>query len=333
MLASAFNRRQNARFDILILNFQRIGLFFDNFHKLKNFDPARDRIVVLDCSQNIEREQGIVEAFARERGWVVGGPELVFVPRTNWGIDQGGRVDYLGALLQDPAPAPYIWQFQEHYLDNTSDYSRCPPSSGALAGTVKEDVIPDGAVLDLDLSERAFADPEVSVVFASRNGVGVFRHTDGRSWFYSDGANLGFRTSAARSAFSQSLLDDYRIVFDGSYRWALFIEFEFGNRLSNGAWFDLMRERTFENAAAVREAELASGQSLSSSPDPRYIGVVDRYERRMQRARGFLPVVRRAILATVFPAVGVFQSRVFLLIRAKLLARNIDSPVWFRNLW
>ena len=41
--------RPNARFDILVLNFQRVGLFLDNFHKLKGFDPARDRIVIMDC--------------------------------------------------------------------------------------------------------------------------------------------------------------------------------------------------------------------------------------------------------------------------------------------
>jgi hypothetical protein len=323
--------RSNARFDILVLNHQRVNLFFENFHKLECFDATRDRVIVLDCSQDPERERRIVEDFARRRGWTVGGDELAFISRPNWGIDQGGRVDYLSALLGAQSAAPYVWQFQEHYLDNTSDYSRW--TSGPSAQRVKEDVIPDGGIIDLDLCERAFSDSDVTVAFAARPGVGVFAHPDGRNWFYAEGANFAFRTSAVRSAFSLELLDDYRLVFDASYRWALFMEFEFGRRLSGGSWFDMIRGRAFRDAEDVHASERASHACLSAKSRPNDYQVIDRYDRRLGRVRALPPTVRQALLATVFPAVGAFQSRVFLPARAKLLARNIDSPRWLRSIW
>ena len=229
--------------------------------------------------------------------------------------------------------APFVWQFQEHYLDNTSAYSRWGVGSGNPVGTVKGDVLPDGADIDLDLCEQAFANPEVSGVFAARSGIGVFSHPDGREWFFADGANFGFRTSVARAAFTPELLDDYRLVFDGSYRWCQYIEFEFSRRLSSGSWFDLMRKRAFRDAAEVREAEQQSGQSLSTHATPKDARVISRYEARIERVRRLPQEVRKALLATSFHAFGVFQSRVFLPLRAKLLARGIDSPSWFRELW
>ena len=323
--------RQNARFDVLVLNFQRIHLFLDNFHKLRNFDPKRDRVVVLDCSHNVAHERKLVEEFARARGWRLGGPEVVFIERQNWGIDQGARVDYLSALRHDPNPPPYIWQFQEHYLDNTSDYSRWPPNFGPLANTVKEDVIPDGAVIDLDLSEQAFTDPDVSVVFASRSGIGLLAHPNGVKSFYTDGANLGVRSSVAQRAFPPNLLDDYRLVFDASYRWALFIEFEFGRRLSHGSWFDLVRKRAFRDADEVRAAEREAGTRLSCTADPMYFGIMDRYDHRVARVRALCPGLRRALLSTAFPAICTFQTRV-LPFKRKLLARKVGLLTCLRNL-
>lgn len=314
-----------------MLNFQRVGLFLDNFAKLKGFDPARDRIVIMDCSDNREEERERTRRFAQEHGWELGGPTIKFVSRPNWGIDQGARIDYLDYHLDDAAP--FVWQFQEHYLDNTSDYARWGSSAGPLAGTVKEDVLPDDGVLDLDLSERAFADPAVSAVFSSRSGIGLFPHSDGSEWFYADGANFGFRTSVAREAFNHELLDDYRLVFDGSYRWCQFIEFEFSRQLSRGAWFDLSRQLRFDDHAAVKAAEREAGRSLSSSASEKDARVVARYLQRMQLARRLPSDVRRALLRTSFPFFGKFQSQVFLPLRAKLMKRGIDSPAWFRELW
>jgi hypothetical protein len=95
----------------------------------------------------------------------------------------------------------------------------------------------------------------------------------------------------------------------------------------------LVRERKFRNVAELRAAEQADGDCLSLTAGPEFIGVLDRYERRMRRVRALPTVVRQALLASVFPAVGTFQSRVFLPLRAKLLRRNIDSPRWLRRLW
>ena len=325
-------KREGARFDILVLNFERIQLFFDNFHKLRNYDPARDRIVVLDCSRDGARERALTGAFARSQGWQLGGPHIVFATRENWGIDQGARLDYLSYLQRGSSLPRFVWQFQEHYLDNTSDYSRW--SSGELAGQTKEDTIPDGVTVDLDQCERAFADPEVSVVFANRNGVGIFPHADGREWFFADGANLGFRTSAALAAFDQRLLDSYRLVFDASYRWCLFIEFEFARRLGNGAWFDLVRDRGYRDVAALRRAEPAQVERRVGDMKRRdHSPAFERYERRVQLVLSMPEVVRGALLASLFPAIGMLQREVVQRIRTVMLSNQLSPPRWLRHIW
>ncbi len=324
-------RRERARFDILVLNFERVRLFFDNFHKLKNYDATRDRIVVFDCSRDGERERELSAAFARSQGWVLGGPELVFVRRGNWGIDQGARVDYLSYLHRGRSLPQFVWEFQEHYLDNTSDYSRW--GSGVLAGQTKEDTLPDGAIVDLDQCERAFDDPQVSVVYANRDGVGVFAHPDGREWFFTDGANLGFRVSTARAAFSPQLLDSYRLVFDASYRWCLFIEFDFCRRLNDGAWFDLVGGRAWRDVAELRQGEPAAEQRIAEFAGRNYVPAFSRYERRLLKIQSAAPALRRVLLAALFPAVGVIQREVVQRIRAVMVANRISPPRWLRHVW
>ena len=103
--------------------------------------------------------------------------------------------------------------------------------------------------------------------------------------------------------------------------------------MSSGSWFDLMRKRAFRDVAEVREAEQQSGQTLSTHATLKDARVISRYEARIERVRRLPQEVRKALLATSFHALGAFQSRVFLPLRAKLLARGIDSPSWFRELW
>jgi hypothetical protein len=324
-------RRPGARFDILILNFERVQLFFDNFHKLRNFDPGKDRIVVLDCSRNRARERELTETFARSHGWQLGGPEIIFVSRENWGIDQGARVDYLSYLGRGSALPRFVWQFQEHFLDNTSDYSRW--GSGELAGKIKQDTIPDGTDIDLDSCEGAFEDPRVSVVFANRDDVGVFLHPDGREWFFTDGANLGFRTSAALAAFDQSLLDSYRLVFDASYRWCLYIEFDFCRRLGAGAWFDVGRGRTWRDVAELRAAALAALRPMANIANPSFVPAFDRYEHRLRKIQRAPRAIRQALLATWFPCMGLTQREVVQRIRAVMITKQISPPKWLKYVW
>ncbi len=324
-------RRENPRFDIVVLNFERVQLFFNNFHKLRNYDSTRDRVVVIDCSRDGARERALTEAFARSKGWVLGGPEIVFARRGNWGIDQGARIDYLSHLRRLRSRPRFVWQFQEHYFDNTSDYSRW--GSGKLAGQTKEDVIPDGVEIDLDQCERAFSDPAVSVVFANRDGVGIFAHPDGRAWFFTDGANLGFRTSAALEAFDQRLLDNYRLIFDASYRWCLYIEFDFCRRLGNGAWFDLVRDGAARDVAELRAREPAVERRIADVAQRNYVPAFDRYERRMGRVQHMPSAIRRAMLAALFPAVGVVQREVVQRIRSVMLANRLSPPRWLRHVW
>ncbi|HET9958909.1 MAG TPA: hypothetical protein VFQ61_30675, partial [Polyangiaceae bacterium] len=321
------------RFDILVLNFERINLFLENFHKLRNFDPERDRIVISDCSNNAGRERERVARFANERGWILGGPQITLSRRPNWGLAEGARIDYFTQLLRDDTVAPYVWQFQEHYLDTTSDYSRWPASDRARAGQVKADILPDGMVIDLDICEQAFSNPDVAVLCAPRCGLGIFSHPDGREWLYADGANFGFRTSVARRVLSNQLLDDYRLTFDASYRWAIFMEFEYSRLFSEGAWFDLVHEMAFRDVAEVRAAEQQLGKPISTIAEESSARRHQRYERRARLVNKFPELLRQGLLATHFKALGIAQTKLIGPSRAKLLAMNIDSPQWFRDVW
>src|SRR5919106_4523914 len=113
------------RFHVVVFNFERIWSFLDNFDKIHNFRPDRDRLIVLDCSVDHASQMRIAADFARLRGWTLG-KELEVVRRRNWGIDQGARIDYFAALQKTANLPKFIWQFQEHYLDLESPWSIWP---------------------------------------------------------------------------------------------------------------------------------------------------------------------------------------------------------------
>jgi hypothetical protein len=292
------------RFHIVVFNYSRIGSFLDNFARISHFDPARDRIVILDCSPDQERERELVARFTAGRGWRA--EAVSFVPRRNWGIDQGARIDYFSGLHQTSDRPKYIWQFQEHFLDLDSAASRWPAGtvdlSGAeIGGRVKEDTIPEGAVIDLDECERIFeADPAVAVLFAARGGVGLFA-LDDQEWFYTDGGNCAVRTAAALAAFPEPKLAAYRDLHDGTYEWALYFELSLGRELTRGdfAWYDLVARCSFNGPGALREVERQSGRRLHHDAEPAYRPLYRGYERirtagrwRRPAARGRLSVER-----------------------------------------
>lgn len=267
------------RFHIVVFNYERVGSFLHNFQKLKSFDPAQDCLIIFDCSHNHRAQVEEVVKFANERGWSLG-REVKVVRRKNWGIDQGARIDYLAMLRRSSDQPLYIWQFQEHYLDLESPWSIWPDDKPQIGGQVKEDVIPDGFEIDLDLCEQIYQDPSVSVIYADRAKVGIFTHEDGRESLYTDGANFSVRTADFLRAFTPDMLESYKAIYDGSYQWTLFLELDIGRRLTvaNREWHDLVSREQFAEAAGLHRLEAEKGISIHQNAEPFYPPLYRKYE-------------------------------------------------------
>jgi hypothetical protein len=276
------------RFHIVVFNFERIASLLDNFDKIKNFRPDRDRLLILDCSINHESEKQRVEEFAQRRGWHLG-KEVQVIRRKNWGIDQGARIDYLASLRATSNRPRYIWQFQEHYLDLNSAWSFWPDDVPQIGGQPKGDVIPDGLEIDLDLCERIYeSNLSVSIIYADRLKIGVFTHEDGRQWLYADGGNFSVRSADILRAFTPDILDSYKGVYDGSYEWTLFLELDIGRQLTSAdrEWYDLVTHHYFADPVSLRKLEAEKHLSFHQEAESFYGGLYRKYEKRFLSVLG-----------------------------------------------
>lgn len=270
------------RFHIVVFNYERITSFLDNFEKIRNFDADRDCLIIFDCSVNHQAELQKVIDFANRHGWSLG-KEIHVIKRKNWGIDQGARIDYISRLKKTNNHPLYIWQFQEHYLDLTSSWSIWDANLPRIGGQVKGDVIPDGLAIDLDLCERVYQDnPSVSVIYADREKAGIFTHEDGRQWFYADGANFSARTTDVLRVFTNDVLDSYKAIYDGSYQWTLFMEFDICRQLTSAEheWYDLVTHEHFKGPTDLLRLESEKNLSLHQEAEPFYPGLYRKYEQR-----------------------------------------------------
>src|SRR5215475_3475764 len=151
------------RFNILVLNYKRLHSFFNNFDKIRAFDPLRDKITILSCSPATEERQQ-VEAFAEKHHLPV-----TYLTRQNFGIDQCARVEYFSGKiedLQEVLDTEYIFQFQDHYLDTAASYSRWEPE---LNWGIKGDVVPENVSFDLDSLNEILRSHEIAAAFCDRN--------------------------------------------------------------------------------------------------------------------------------------------------------------------
>ena len=302
------------RFHVVVLNFERIHSFLDNVDKLRNFRPDRDRLIVLDCSNNHDAQRQAVVEFGRERGWPV-----EVVRRKNWGIDQGARIDYFGALRKMSQQPRFIWQFQEHYLDLTSPWSIWPsdyPAHPQLAGQLKQDTVPDDFQIDLDRCEQIYeANPDVSVLYADRAKLGIFTHDDGSEWFYADGANFSARTSDVLEMFPPDILSTYKSIYDGSYNWTLFMEMDICRRLTRPGrrWYDLVTGEHFSDPDELRRIESSRQVSLHQDAEPFYSGLYRTYQDR------FAGLIDKSNLRRT---VQTLQSSIYLSLRAKIKGQS-----------
>ena len=318
------NQNEATRFHVVVFNFERISSFLDNFDKIQNFRPDRDRLIVLDCSVNHASQKRLVAEFAQKRNWTLG-KELKVIQRKNWGIDQGARIDYFAALQKMKNPPKFIWQFQEHYLDLESPWSIWPEDTPKIGGRLKEDTIPDGVDLDLDLCERVYTDyQDVSVVYADRAKLGIFTHPEGREWFYADGANFSVRTSDALSAFQLDTLSTYKSIYDSSYEWTLFLEMDICRRLTTPGrkWYDLVTREQFEDPDSVRKREVEKQVSLHQDAESFYGPLYQKYERRFERFSHKSEFRRRFQTIGAFSYLGLRSSKFGQAVRSALGKRE-----------
>ena len=273
------------RFHVIVFNYERIESFINNFDKICNFNPLKDKILILDCSSNLQSQIEKLRIFAKSANLKMGN-QVQFIRRKNWGIDQGGRIDYIKALHDKKIDtAEFIWQFQEHYLDLTSEWSiwseRTYNIDGRyLGGQLKADTIPDNVIIDLDFCEKVYrTHPKVSMIYAARLNIGIFPWQD-PPWFYVDGVNFSVRTSYLLSLFIKEILDTYTCIFDGTYQWSLFMEFDICRRLTagGGAWYDLVSQRICTAPSSLQELESDLGLVMHQVAEKAYDSLYKKYQ-------------------------------------------------------
>ena len=229
------------RFDVVVLNYKRLRSFLGNFHRIRAFDPSRDRITVLSCSPSVAESEDVRE-FERSHGLSVR-----YLTRENRGIDQLARAEYftgaVGSLEENLAYA-YICQMQDHYLDPEDPGSRWGPELGY--GT-KGDVVPDGIVFDLDAMELLAREHDLAGFFCDRNDPS-FISIEGRRSVAPSGGNFVIRTDLVAAADAQTACRRLIDVCDDTYAWAVYAEFKWGPIYfgEGRRFYDLKRERVFE---------------------------------------------------------------------------------------
>jgi hypothetical protein len=259
------------RFNILVLNYKRLHSFFDNFDKIRAFDPRQDKITVLSCSPAPEERQQ-VEAFSDKYQLPV-----TYLTRHNFGLDQGARVEYFRGQIEDlreVLDAEYIFQFQDHYLDTAASYSRWGPE---LQCSIKGDVVPEHVSFDLHALHAILRSHESAAAFCDRNNPCWFqRH--GATHIAPNGGNYVLHTKQLEDTKVQTELARMARRCDDSYRWAVYAEFKWGELFfhEGHTYYDIKRDKVY--ATFPKE-------EFCVSPDP-VSTLYDSYEGTILGRRG-----------------------------------------------
>ena len=255
------------RFQIIVYNFERIDSFIRNFHRIQNFRPQQDRILVLDCSRDRRSQEETLEEFCALENLEYG-RDVSLVPRRNRGIDQGARLDYFELLHRMKDPPRYVWQFQDHFLDLESMYSFWPSDQENPAPRLKSDTIPDSVILDLDVCTEIYEkNLSVDLIYADRGKIKLFEDGHGHEWLYTSGGNFCFRTESFLKVLTPKKISRYRSICDNGYGWALFMEMEWGRIFHEAGlrWFDLVTSIDFSSVKEMKAKREINGIPLYSS--------------------------------------------------------------------
>jgi len=273
------------RFHIVVSNYKRLSGFVDNFHKIRNFNPQRDRVFILDCSPEGEWHNELETARRMVDYGLTWGKNVIFVRRRNWAQNFGAVLDYYQWLLKGYIrPVSYNFFMQEHYLDTER--------------SVNVDTIPDNCTIDLDAVEQLFySDMEIGCAFMSRLGVRVgvsmpgvsdlpalglegredtpFKDTDGaylyqlapggvRRAFFTDGGNYIARPEPFLDYFRK--YPDRLVEGNGGFGFCVVWELRLGQILCDLGlkWVDLYHGVNFRNLDELDAIEARLGRKISS---------------------------------------------------------------------
>jgi hypothetical protein len=239
-LSARLSSSRMPRFDVVVLNHERLELFLRNFGRIRNFHPERDRVTVISCSPS-QQETELIRAFEAKHDL-----EVRYLTRENRGIDQLARAEYfVGEVgsLEENLRHRFIFQFQEHYLDTEDPSSRWGEEEGFR---VKGDVVPDDVIFDFDLMEGLADEHDLDGFFADRNNP-CFIELDGSRYVAPCGGNF---TIATRALIAPAVQEAVRTVIstcDDSYTWALYAEFMWGLIFfpEGRRFYDLKRNRVY----------------------------------------------------------------------------------------
>jgi hypothetical protein len=228
------------RFNILVLNYKRLHSFFNNFDKIRAFDPLRDKITILSCSPATEERQQ-VEAFSEKYQLPV-----TYLTRHNFGIDQGARVEYFSGKVEDlreVLDTEYIFQFQDHYLDTAASYSRWGPE---LQCRIKGDVVPEHVSFDLHSLHDILRSHESAAAFCDRNNPCWFQR-NGTTHIAPNGGNYVLHTKQLADNNVQTELARMSRRCDDTYRWAVYAEFKWGELFfhEGNTYYDIKRDKVY----------------------------------------------------------------------------------------
>jgi hypothetical protein len=230
----------NRRFDVVVLNYERLHLFLDNFGRLGSFDPGRDRLTVVTCSPS-SAERDLVAAFESSHGVPVR-----YLTRANRGIDQLARAEYFTGQVgtsEENLSYRFIFQMQDHYLEMDDPASRW---GAEWDFRVKGDVLPDDVVLDFDVMEELAASHGLAGMFCDRNDP-CYMQIDGQRFVAPNGGNFVIASSEVARPEVQVACRRLAATCDNTYRWAVHAEYTWGRIFfqEGKPFYDLKRDRLF----------------------------------------------------------------------------------------
>lgn len=205
------------RFDIVFFNYNHLHCFTNNFVRILNFDKSRDRVICVTASAS-KKERDEFEKFCSENSI----ENFRYIPRKNFGLAEKARLDFFsGKVGGAHFDSQYIFQMQEHYMALNDPCSIWDEANG---GGIKGDVSPD-VNYDLDEIEKIFKKENVSTLYCDRGRP--MRFSVAKRWFIApNGGNFIFKTSML-VPLKQRLIR-LRKTCDGTYGWALFMEYYWG---------------------------------------------------------------------------------------------------------
>jgi len=233
----------NFRFDIVVLNYNRVQSFFNNFNKIINFNKDIDRITIITSSPSLN-ESALIKSFENSNGISI----RYLARKKNEGIDQLARIQYfLGEVgeYNENLKYQFIFQMQEHYLDTISPHSKWGKE---LNYKIKGDVVPDNILFDLDEIAAIFNSLHIKTLFCDRNNPCFFT-VKGQKYIAPNGGNFILLTSLLFNSKIRNKIEHLKKTFSNTYDWGVFAEFFWGETFfaEGQGTYDYKRRKYFSD--------------------------------------------------------------------------------------